>query len=228
MAKGKAGPRPGPVVKKPKGNLPHNRPAKTEEPQTDLIAAAPPPPKGHNSKLKPQPTKLTDAQEQALFLNHLAKVTRLKEIADRAISDVRNALKLAKAEGGFEKVEFDAAIAIRNRGAKPLEERIKREIRVAAMVGEPLQMELFGGPPDRTPAVDQAYEKGRIAGMEGADPTPPASVAQHGAWMEGYHEGKGTREQILRMPTEPAIKAAAAAAPIPDSEFESTATAGNA
>ena len=53
------------------------------------------------------------------------------------------------------------------------------------------QLQMFGEP-DRTPAVDRAFDEGKRCAMEGGTRKPPYSpeLPQFEAWMKGYYEGQ--------------------------------------
>lgn len=67
------------------------------------------------------------------------------------------------------------------------------------------QFDLLDPTEDRRPAVERAYDEGKVAGMEGKPRRPPydVSVPQHHEWQRGWHDGqvalarKGFREAPL-------------------------------
>jgi hypothetical protein len=56
------------------------------------------------------------------------------------------------------------------------------------------QLDLFAQP-DRTPAVEKAYDEGKQAFFENKRATPPYApgVPQYTQWLEGYHNAQDAR-----------------------------------
>lgn len=74
---------------------------------------------------------------------------------------------------------------------------IEMPVEVLKWIGEPLgaQLSLELNRPDRTPAVERAYDQGKVACMEGKSCSPPydASVPQYAEWINGYHDETARR-----------------------------------
>jgi hypothetical protein len=158
--------------------------ASSEQPAAEAATKPKAGPKIFNSAM--------DVENQKLFLQvHLPEIEKLKEKLATANSNLRNAYKTAKAEGGFTKEDFEIAAQIKDaeREAKA-KARIARQLVIARYMGKSLgaQLELFLEP-DRTPASDLAYEEGRQDGLQNkaAKPDYAPSTEQYRRYMEGFH-----------------------------------------
>jgi len=133
-----------------------------------------------------------DPEAKALFLQHLPKIKELKEKLNTANSNLRNAYKSAKAQGAFEKSDFDYAIELET-AEKEAKSRAKiaRQLTIARYMGSDLgaQLDMFLEPV-RTPAVDRAYHEGQTVSMEGGTPRPDYApeTEQYREFMRGYHD----------------------------------------
>lgn len=133
-----------------------------------------------------------DLEEKALFLNHhLPAVRRLRALLNTANSNLRTAYKKAKAEAGFTKADFDTAFAVETAENEARERgKIARQLKIAKIMGSSLgaQLDMFLEP-DRTPAVDRAWEEGQSDAMKNiaARPKYDPSTAQHASYLEGFH-----------------------------------------
>lgn len=133
-----------------------------------------------------------DPEAKALFLQHLPKVQTLRAAVATATADLRNLYKTAKAQGGFEKVDFDYAIAVETAEAEAkARAKIARQLVIARYMGSDLgaQLDLFLEP-DRTPAADRAYHEGETASMknEPANPVYAPETEQYRMYMKGFHD----------------------------------------
>lgn len=133
-----------------------------------------------------------DPEAKALFLRHLKKVKEQRATLNTANADLRNVYKSAKAQGGFEKTDFDYAIEVGTAEAEAkARAKIARRLQIARYMGSDLgaQLELFLEP-DRTPAADRAYGEGQTVSMEGGTPNPPYApeTEQFRQFMQGYHD----------------------------------------
>lgn len=180
------------------------RPAKSD---TKAEGTAPP------KASKPEPVKFNselDQEEKALFLNHMPKIRAAKEALATANSNLRNLYKKAKAEGGFEKTDFDHAFELET-AEKEAKTRAKiaRQLKIAKIVGSDLgaQLDMFLEPV-RTPAADRAYEEGERRAMEGAQANPSydPSTEQYRKYMEGFHSVSESRIKDGIKVTDPAVK----------------------
>jgi hypothetical protein len=129
---------------------------------------------------------------RANFLQHRTAWTNVQAklaVAQKLVKDVVSA---AKADG-FLKKEFEVADALA--GLPKQEAKITGEVslrlRVARWISHPMgdQLDLFAEP-DRTPAVDRAYDEGKQACMshERASPTYSPGIPQYTRWLQGYHD----------------------------------------
>lgn len=144
-----------------------------------------PPTAGHN--------ELSDLQRQALLIQGVVKIERLQEQMETIKADIRNTRKALKSEG-FVRFEVDYALRLRKVDETEEMDRRRREARIARWLNHPIgtQTDLFDDEyTDRTPAVDKAFEDGRIAGMAGEKCEPPyVGGEQSNRWIEGWHEGQ--------------------------------------
>ncbi len=146
---------------------------------------------GHNDTL-------TDDQRRMLLINSLVKLERLQTQAKDIGGKVKQVRKELKADG-FSKEQVNYALWLRREDTDPdtvREQREERE-RVAKWLARPegFQGGLFDGPGDgvdRAPAVDRAYEAGKLAGLEGKSASPPhdASTPQGQSWLTGHADGQ--------------------------------------
>ena len=190
-------------------------------------AAAPKTPKAEKptKAAKPAPIERDDAQEEALFHHHAPKVKAQKDKVTKAVADLRNLYKAAKADG-LEKVDFDIAFSLETPEQEAKQRaKLVRVVQVAGWVGSDIGQLSFAdqlGEPDRTPAADRAYQEGRRAGLQGdrAAPGYDPSTEQHRRYMAGFHDAVDARvKQNIKPPVqaeeEKPKPARAAAAPPP-------------
>lgn len=139
-----------------------------------------------------------DPEAKALFLQHRSGkdgkggIKALKASVNTATANLRNAYKSAKAQGGFEKSDFDYADQLETAEAEAkTRAKIARNLQIARYMGSDLgaQLDMFIEPV-RTPAADRAYEEGQRASMQGetAKPVYAPETEQYRRYMAGYHE----------------------------------------
>ena len=131
-----------------------------------------------------------DEESRALFLNVLPKIADLRAKLNTANANLRNAYKAARADG-FAKSDFDTAFAIQGSdGEKAKKAAIARDLTIAKWLGCDLgaQLDLFVED-ERVPAVDRAFEEGKVDAMSNkpAKPSYDPATPQHAQYMEGYH-----------------------------------------
>jgi len=168
--------------------------AKTTKAKPDTKAATnkKPASEAKPAKAAPKIFNNDDPEAKALFLNHLTKVKAQREKLASATADLRNIYKSAKAQGGFEKTDFDHAVELET-AEKEAKARAKiaRQLTIARYMGSDLgaQLELFLEP-DRTPAADRAYHEGQTVSMEGGTPRPDYApeTEQYRQFMAGYND----------------------------------------
>lgn len=149
------------------------------------------------AKVAPKIFNNDDLEAKALFLQHLPKVKDLRAKVAKATADLRNSYKSAKAQGGFEKVDFDYAIEVETAEAEAkARAKIARRLTIARYMGSDLgaQLDMFLEP-DRTPAADRAYNEGQTASMKGesARPDYAPETEQYRQWMAGYNDDQEKR-----------------------------------
>lgn len=171
MARGQRGPKPGPVKPKKGKNTP--------------VAEASP-------KARPSdgaPDELTEMEKQDLFLSCKTALATAKGKLAKVVADVRNIKKRIKADG-FTVKQVEAALLMETaEGEEKLRVEMQELLQAAKWVGVPwgAQLDMFSEP-DRTPAVDKAYEAGKRASMGDKSRKAPHSPEspQAASWYEGY------------------------------------------
>ena len=118
------------------------------------------------------------------------------------MADVVSALKA----DGFTKKQMQIADDLGTvKGAVKIETEVSDRLKVARWIGHALgaQMDLFEQP-DRTPAVDIAYDEGKRASMTNARAKPDyaPSSPQYAWYMAGYHDHQRELAGGIRAPTD--------------------------
>lgn len=138
-------------------------------------------------------SELTEDERRALLFQHVASYEQALATKKAADAAIKNVCKLAKAELGKSATdEIKEVIALKEPGGEAaLREKIERQLKVARYVNAPLGHQ-FSFAEDMRPAVDQAFEQGKIRGLQGGDMTPPydPSLPQYQRWLEGWHAGQ--------------------------------------
>lgn len=148
---------------------------------------------------------LTDDEMRALLFIHKREYEDALAAKKEADAHFKNICKAAKAECGKNAVaDIKGLIALESpEGEAALREEIERQLRIARWAGAPMgtQFQFFEAP---SPAVDQAYENGKVAGFKGETMHPPhaPSVPQYQRWIDGWHEaqavlGSGFRDKLV-------------------------------
>lgn len=138
--------------------------------------------------------ELRDDELRALAINHKGLFERALAAKKAKDADFRNCCKKIKAELGDTGVAIIKAMVELDsqEGEAAVIARIRAQARAARWSGLPVgtQIELSLGEPDRTPAVDRAYDEGKQASMGHKECKPPYSpdTEQYRKWMEGFHE----------------------------------------
>lgn len=173
---------------RPKGSLNKPKAPKTSPdapgahaliiPEGSVSAVIASPGVGHNSRL-------TDGEERELFGRHRtiwnslnAKQKLLDEQWSRAKADIK--------ADGFKVLHMNIADSLINpKGEKRVHGEVRDRLWVARMIGHALgrQFDLFEAP-DRTPAIDRAYEEGRTASIE----NKPRQCTQYHETTEQFRE----------------------------------------
>ena len=154
-----------------------------------------------------------DPEAKSLFLQHNKEIEIQRAKLARAGSDLRNLYKSAKAQGGFEKADFDYAAEVKTAEAEAkTRAKIVRRLQIARYMGSDLGAQLdFFNEPDRTPAVDRAYNEGETASMqnEKAAPAYAPDTEQFRMYMTGFHDHQAKLAKGIKKSDEQAEKAAA-------------------
>jgi hypothetical protein len=146
----------------------------------------------HNRKPKVAVEPLTDDQEHALTAHHASAYGKLLAAKKTADANLKNGVKLAKAEGiGLaaikEYIDFQTPD-----GRERLEEEIARKHKIARWAGLPVGTQLNFFEDDRAPLEYEVFNDGKRAGLKGDRCDPPhhlpGALAQQ--WQEGWHEGQ--------------------------------------
>lgn len=145
---------------------------------------------------------LTDDQRQALFFQHKRKIAGLKEKLGTVNGDLRNAYKIAKAEG-FPKKDFDFAFLLEKDEDDAAIERRRREAEIARWLGHAIgtQGDLFEGTKlDKRSIAESAFEDGKRAGMnnEVLKPSHGAGTEAYERYVAGWHEGSAVRASLAK------------------------------
>lgn len=137
-------------------------------------------------------TELRDEELRALAFNHKGLYERALAAKKAKDADLRNACKKIKADLGDSGVSIIKAMIELDspEGEAAVRARIRTQATAARWAGLPVgtQVELSLGEPDRTPAVDRAFDEGKRASMENKPRKPPydPSVPQYAKWLEGF------------------------------------------
>lgn len=154
--------------------------------------------KAENPKAVTGDNILTEDQTRMVFFNHLkliksanadvaeAKVTL--RAAEKGLKDVK---KLAQSEGTA-LVDIETALRLEDGDEKVMRAEIENRIKIARWLNIPMGFQLSLLDEDRRPAVDRAFEEGKIAGLKGGPRKPlhDPSTQQYARWLEGYAEGQ--------------------------------------
>jgi ribosomal protein L17 len=164
---------------------------------------------GGNPRAKPG-TNLKDLSEDEvrhLFLKNRTEYVSAKAKEAAAKKVVDDIVTQAKSDG-FTKKELDLSIDLADlKKEKKVIADVETRLRVARWIGHKMgaQMDLFAEP-DRTPAVDRAFEEGKTAGL-GASPrkSPYAQgLPQNEKWFEGFDAGQAVNaSHVGRGPKDP-------------------------
>jgi ribosome modulation factor/uncharacterized protein (UPF0335 family) len=162
---------------------------------------------GHN-------TALSEAEKQALFVRGLAELESLIEEKNEIVADVRNQRKRIVGYG-FEPWQIDFALKLRKDTDDESLEHRRQEAMIARFLSHPIgtQPDMFDV--DRTPAVDKAYQDGKVAGAAGKTAQSPHSPGtdQDQSWLKGWHEAQadlasGFKKLEIKDEAQPELEAA--------------------
>jgi hypothetical protein len=80
-------------------------------------------------------------------------------------------------------------------GEAAIREKFADQIQAAKWAGSPIGTQFSFELEDRTPAVDRAFDEGKMCAMEGGRASPPydPSVPQHQEWLRGFHSVQDAR-----------------------------------
>jgi hypothetical protein len=160
------------------------------------VPKAPKEPKPRKAKADAAPVSTTagsntlDPDKRALFLSDKDAYAKAKERLNKAQQAVRALGKVIKADG-FSMRQIKLAIQLETpEGEADFKALVANDLLAAqyqgAAIGSQLQLFLE---PDRTPAVDMAFDEGTKDCLEGkaAKPGYAPETEQYRRYMEGYH-----------------------------------------
>lgn len=160
-------------------------------------------------------SELTEDERRALLFQHVSAYQAALAAKKTADANIKNVCKIAKADLGKGAVaDIKDIILLREPGGEQeLREEIERKLRVARYVNAPAGYQ-FSFAEDMRPAVDQAFEAGKIQGLDGGDMAPPydPTLPQYQRWLEGWHAGQEVLSSDFRK------KISGDAPPPPDSD----------
>jgi hypothetical protein len=147
-----------------------------------------------------------DPEKRELFLADKRKYAELKEKASKAARALRAHGKTIKADG-FTVRQIQLAIQLDSpEGEAEFKALIANDLLAAQYAGAPIgsQLQLFLEP-DRTPAVDMAYDEGVKDSMENrqANPGYAPETEQYRRYMQGFHDDTERRTKAGITATEP-------------------------
>lgn len=135
-----------------------------------------------------------DDQIRAGFNQHRqawVQLTAKQKTLDKLWTDAKAALKA----DGYKVIQMQIAddLAGSPKQEAKVHVAVQDRLQVAKWIGHPLgaQLDLFAQP-DRTPAVDRAYDLGKQAFMENQPAKPPydSSTPQYAKWLEGHSDAQ--------------------------------------
>lgn len=146
------------------------------------------------------------------------------DAAKRAVVSAREVVQELKAKIRSDKFSVhqieDMILLLTPEGEKKVRERAQNSIDALRWSGASVgtQFDLLDPSEDRRPAVDRAFDEGKLAGMEGKVRKPPydPSVPQHQQWINGWNVGQEAKARAGFKA--PAAGAAATLEPEPDQE----------
>ena len=149
---------------------------------------------------------INDDDLRALAANHRPKYEKAlasKKAADKALQDLGKVIKADLGDNGMAiikaMIELDTP-----EGEAKVKARLRAQATAMAWSSHQLgtQILLDLDSPDRTPAVDRAYDEGKAASMGGKSKKPPydPSTPQYAKWMEGYDKDQERRAMSLKKP----------------------------
>lgn len=163
---------------------------------------------GHNSGATAQ--ELSEDQQQALFHQHMRKIRELKKKMSSINGDIRQAFKVAKAEGVTKK-DLDFAFALEKDEDDGMVNARRRETMIAKWLNHALgtQGDLFDDMRDKRPLKERAYDEGKTDGMKSEGPLSPPGNYSPGSdgyvgYVEGWHAGQAAITNIKKKEPEEA------------------------
>lgn len=144
---------------------------------------------GHNSERSADAIRSGFNSHRSIWV----RLTAEQKAIDRKWTDAKAALKA----DGYKVLHMQIAddLAGSPKQEAKVHSAVHDRLQVAQWVGHPLgaQLDLFSQP-DRTPAVDRAYDEGKQASMENKPRQPPydPGVPQYQRWLEGYADHQST------------------------------------
>jgi len=145
---------------------------------------------------------LSEEQAEALMRSHMGKVRRLREQLATVNANLRNALKVAKADG-YPKAEIDYALYLEkdtHDGSGEALAKRRREVQIARWLGHAIgtQPDIFEETNEKAlDAATKEFEAGKRAGMEGETLKVPEWVQEPAQFTSGWHKGQEILQSTL-------------------------------
>ena len=148
---------------------------------------------GHNSTL-------TDDEKRALTFHHAKAYEVADALVEKAKKDRAAVVDLAKADLGRGAKADIVDLLTANTPAK-MKAVVERVQRLARWAGLPV-----GTQPQLFERTADAFEEGKVAGMQGEKCEPPLSLAQDAfqLWISGWHDGQATLMRAFTKKRQPA------------------------
>jgi hypothetical protein len=183
----------------------HHKGNTMKKPQIAKVDKAPKAPKEPKKRAT---SNAVDPEKRAVFLSDLEQYNKAVEKQKKAADGVAKAKAQIK-DDGFTLRQIKVAIQLNTpEGEAEYKMQVANDLLAAqyagAAIGSQLSMFLE---PDRTPAVDRAFDEGTAASMKGESAKPPydPSTPQHAKWLEGFHAD--TERRVKAGITKPAASA---------------------
>jgi ketosteroid isomerase-like protein len=146
------------------------------------------------------PASLTEAEQQALYVNGIASLEELIKQKDGLVSSIRTHRQKMNASG-FSSDDIDFGLELRKNDteakAKAMITQRQRQQTLAKWLNHPVaQLDLFERKEtasDLRPVSERAYAEGKIVGLEGKQACKPPSNFGGEAeqqWIHGWHDGQ--------------------------------------
>lgn len=143
--------------------------------------------------------ELTADQRQALFFQHMKKISALQTKMASINGEIRSAYKVAKSEG-FPKKDFDFAFMLeKDEDDKAANDR-RREAEIARWLGHAIgtQADLFEAGGTQPSQHENGFAEGKRQALSGEPCKPDYAPGTDGydGYMKGWHEGAAIKSNM--------------------------------